>query len=777
MSKVVIFRGEKMAIKYGKMKHKRHNILYTGITAFLLCVVFLTMVSHLYISARNDAEENLHVQTKQIKDDIILQLISDRENLSTMANFAAKLYSDGERYDIMFDSFKPIGLIENIGILTPDNNFVTKAGFIDLNGKIAFDEEKQKGAYISGRVKDLTRDNYEIIKSAVPIVVKDETVGILYGVIKLDKIGERYNRMAKDLDAQLFVYDKENGNLVIDNIHDTLGNISFLKDRVYNEDYSYEQFMATDKGFTSFVSAYKDENVYMHYSTIEEIGWMIAMARYDSQVFAATEKLANILILVFFIMLVIIVLYIIALLTGEKQVNRITDCASNIRKTLLETSGNQDNIVDSLMQMCEFSGARSAVFFDTDGETFGYISPRFKEFVFTEKEKNHFKSELFRYAAELCQSVGSSVATMSIKPNSHLCKTNQEFYEFLKREKITCISFSATINNTNHITILAVINSKQEKQVKMLAEKTAACFSMALYNKNYLNKTKLVATTDSLTGALNRVAYKTDLMAFEKEIITDFSCIYVDVNELHLINNKFGHASGDQMLIYIANTLKEVFYGHKIYRMGGDEFLVFCKNVDQSVVEKSIEIFLDRLKTRDYHVAIGLSFRAQNSNTEEMVREAEVRMYEAKAEYYQNKENKQDNVLSGGEYFQVRTGINEIDTILSIMKENYTGIYRVSLDTDKARGILMPEYLNYNEHEEHFSKLFTKYVSESVEPDYHRAVMSFLNYEVIKHQLMEDKTPKITFKKNNGESVVLSVYKLVNGNDFISDTLWIFAKG
>ena len=764
-----------MAKTHGRKR--QNNIFYTIVTAILLCVVFLTMVSHLYISARNEAEENLHVQTKQIKDDITLQLISDRENLSTMANFAAKLYSDGESYNLMFDSFKPIGLIENIGILTPDNNFVTKAGSIDLNGKIAFDEEKQKGAYISGRVKDLTRDNYEIIRSAVPIVVKKETVGILYGVIKLDKIGERYNRMAKDLDAQLFVYDKENGNLVIDNIHDTLGNISFLKDRVYNEDYSYEQFMATDKGFTSFVSAYKDENVYMHYSTIEDIGWMIAMAKYDSQVFAATEELASILILAFFIMLVIIVLYIIALLTGEKQANRISDCASNVRKTLLETSSNQDNIVDSLKKVCEFSRARSAVFFDTDGEAFDYILPRFKEVVFTEKEKNYFKSELFRYAAEHHQSSGAAVNVLSIKANAHLCKTNQGFYEFLKREKISEILFSATINNANYITILAVINSKYERQVKMLAEKIAACFSMALYNKNYLNKTKLVATTDSLTGALNRVAYKTDLMAFEKEIITDFSCIYVDVNELHLINNKFGHASGDQMLIYIANTLKEVFYGHRVYRMGGDEFLVFCKNVDQSVVEKSIEIFLDQLKLCDYHVAIGLSFRTQNKDTEEMVREAEVRMYEAKAEYYQNKENKQDNVLSGGEYFQVRTGINEIDTMLSIMKENYNGIYRVSLDTDKARGILMPTYLNLNEHEEHFSELFTKYVSELVEPDYHRAAISFLNYEAIKHQLMEGKIPKITYKKNNGESVVLSVYKIVDGNDFVSDTLWIFAKG
>ena len=35
----------------------------------------------------------------------------------------------------------------------------------------------------------------------------------------------------------------------------------------------------------------------------------------------------------------------------------------------------------------------------------------------------------------------------------------------------------------------------------------------------------------------------------------------IDVNELHAVNNKYGHAAGDEMLLYIANTLKEVFYG------------------------------------------------------------------------------------------------------------------------------------------------------------------------------------------------------------------------
>ncbi|MEE0898008.1 MAG: hypothetical protein U0L88_10325, partial [Acutalibacteraceae bacterium] len=303
-----------MAIKYGKKKHKRHYILYTGITAFLLCAVFLTMVVSLYIKAEDEAYENLHSQTKQIKDDIALQLISDRENLSTLANFAATLYSEEERYDIMFESFKPIGLIENIGILNSDNTFVTKAGSMDVSEHLSFEEEASKGEYISSRVSDITTRGKEIVRSAVPIKSGDKTVGILYGVIQLDKIGARYNEMAKNIDAQLFVYHKKTGDLIIDNIHNELGNISFLKDRKYNDGYSYEQMATTENGFTSFLSAYKDENVYMHYSTIEGLDLMIAMVRYDSQVFAEVRELSKILLLVFLVMLGIIVLYIVTLM-------------------------------------------------------------------------------------------------------------------------------------------------------------------------------------------------------------------------------------------------------------------------------------------------------------------------------------------------------------------------------------------------------------------------------------------------------------------------------
>ena len=85
-----------MAITYERKKQRQNNILYTIVAAVLICAVFLAMVVSFFTKAEDDAYEMLHIQTKQIKDDLTLQLKSDRENLITMANFASKLYADGK---------------------------------------------------------------------------------------------------------------------------------------------------------------------------------------------------------------------------------------------------------------------------------------------------------------------------------------------------------------------------------------------------------------------------------------------------------------------------------------------------------------------------------------------------------------------------------------------------------------------------------------------------------------------------------------------------------
>ncbi|MBO5744043.1 MAG: GGDEF domain-containing protein [Clostridia bacterium] len=767
-----------MPIKYGKKKNKKYNVFYTVITALLICAVFLSMVNFFYNQAEDEAYEMLHIQTKQIKDDLTLQIKSDRENLVTMANFASKLYADGESYDLMFESFKPIGLFSNIGILNPDNTFVTKKGSIDLNGKISFEEEAIRGEYISGRVPDLTKEGNELVRSAVPIKLNSQTVGILYGVIKLQTINEKYIEMARGLDAQLFVYDKENGNYIIDSVHRDLSNISDLKTRKYNNGYSYEDIVSSDKGYSSFESIYKDETLYVHYSTLENVNWGIMLARYESQVFEKAQVISNYITVLFFLMLFVVALFLLMVLKNEKRDSLITKKASETRKLLLDINEKKDNIAKALKNIKDIALSKSALFVDIEGEDNCFTDEGYNNRFLKGDDRRYFISELFRYAVEFKNVKHINVAIMGIKPDNHLFKTNPEFYQFLKNKGIKKVIFSAVTSaeKNDNLSILAVINPKNRYSARVLLEDISVCFSIAIYNKNHLNKTYTAATTDSLTNVFNRVAYKKDIISIDEEMPEEFSCIYIDVNELHIINNKYGHAAGDEMLIFIANSLKNTFYGHKIYRMGGDEFLVFANGADQEYIRRSIDVFTQELETKNYHVAIGVSYRTRNSNTEDLVREAEKRMYEVKAQYYQSKEKKSVSNDDEKKYKLLKTGILEIDAMLSVLKEHYNGIYRVSLETDIARRILMPSYLGYKETEENFSKLLSKYIEEIVHPDYNRSVMSFLNYDAIKRQLSAGETPKISFKKNGGENVILSVYKLGDGEN-INDTLWIFAKG
>lgn len=765
-----------MATTYERKKYRQNNILYTVITAVLICAIFLAMVTSFYLEAENEAYEMLHLQTKQIKDDLALQMKSDKENLSTMANFASKLYAEGRDYSMMFDSFKPIGLFSRIGILNPDGTFITKDETVDLSGKISFKEEALKGEHITGRTLSYSKPGEKVVRTAVPIKVDGKTVGMIYGIIKIEDINEKYNAKAKDLDAQLFVYDKETGKFVIDTIDKDPGELSSFKDREYNDGYSYEALATADKGYSSFKSKFTGEDLYIHYSTIEDFNWGIMLARYESQVFAKTNKISRNLLVAFALIILVIAVYLRLVLKSEKERTKLNQESSAIRKLLLEITEEHENITTAMKTIKEFSIARSSFFTDIDGEDYFYIKPSLKDKLLTGEDREYFHKELFSYAAHIRNANKSSIGFMRIIPNKHLQKTNEKLYKFLLKHDINDVSFAIVADRNNHVGILGTINPKKSLAARKIIEDVAICFSIAAYNKKHLNKTTLAATTDSLTGALNRVAYKKDILTFDEEKPKDFACIYIDVNELHIRNNKYGHAAGDEMLIYIANTLKEVFFGHHIYRMGGDEFLIFAESISQEAIKRNIEIFNENLKQMGYHVAMGTSYRTQNTNCEEMVREAEIRMYEAKAQYYQDKRQVSTAENNDKGYVYARTGIKEIDTMISVLKEHYNGIYRVSLESDMAHRILMPSHLAYNENEENFSKLLMKYMEDTIHPDFHRAITSFLNYDAIKRQIAEEKTPSITYIKTNGETVTLSIYSLSDDKKNVKDTLWVFAK-
>ena len=512
--------------------------------------------------------------------------------------------------------------------------------------------------------------------------------------------------------------------------------------------------------------------MHLHYSLIPELDWTIAFARYDSQVFAKADALRNAMFVAFVAMTIFSALYVLVLVIGDQNANAITACDSEVCKILMESGDDRRQILDALGYLCQFVKGRTVLFFDTDGDEYVYNDPKQSKLSLSEKDKLLAMTQLLRYADDFQQVDETAVGVMRLRLDKLLKKENPAIYALLDKHGIQEVSFGATITQASYTVILAVVDAKKGNAATALAESVAPCFSLALYNRNRYNKTQKAATTDALTGTWNRVAYKQDLLELENKKVRDFACVYVDVNELHLRNNLYGHAAGDEMLITIANTLKEVFFGHKVYRMGGDEFVVTCRDTEYERMKQNIALLQERLEFYDYHVSVGMSYRSTNTNTEEMVKEAEERMYREKALFYQKKE--QNDVQTNEEYIHLLTGIPEIDKFLSVASKNYQGIFRVSLNTDHVKRILMTKNLHYGEDEVDFAKLFTQYIAQDVAPEYRRAITTFTNYDALKQQLLEGHSPKLSYRKTNGDSVALSVYMLDAAETDSFDTLWVF---
>lgn len=143
-------------------------------------------------------------------------------------------------------------------------------------------------------------------------------------------------------------------------------------------------------------------------------------------------------------------------------------------------------------------------------------------------------------------------------------------------------------NLQQHIVILS---NALQRQVNLL---TAICDYLASSknnNKSYSSKLinlqqydMLVAesTYDKLTGLLSRNSFQGTLnqqLALAKRLATQFSVLFIDIDNFKRINDTYGHQSGDLVLNEIANLVqKGIRSSDTAFRYGGEEFVVLMPN-------------------------------------------------------------------------------------------------------------------------------------------------------------------------------------------------------
>ena len=142
---------------------------------------------------------------------------------------------------------------------------------------------------------------------------------------------------------------------------------------------------------------------------------------------------------------------------------------------------------------------------------------------------------------------------------------------------------------------------------------------------------------DQLTTLYNRRYFEEALIVFDFSKNLPISIIMGDLNGLKLINDSFGHAAGDELLVSAASLLKK--HSRKkdvIARIGGDEFVMIAPNTSENEASKIVQnIKADALSTTFNGVNLSISFgfatkMDMNKNLAKVLREAEEFMYKHK---------------------------------------------------------------------------------------------------------------------------------------------------
>ncbi len=121
---------------------------------------------------------------------------------------------------------------------------------------------------------------------------------------------------------------------------------------------------------------------------------------------------------------------------------------------------------------------------------------------------------------------------------------------------------------------------------------------------------------------------------------TRIALLFVDLDGFKPVNDRFGHAAGDAVLIDVAQRLSScVRQSDTVARLGGDEFALLLEDVHPPEVSSACERILVAL-SRGAHVAghhlslsasIGVAFGDSSETAESMLRNADLAMYEAKS--------------------------------------------------------------------------------------------------------------------------------------------------
>lgn len=286
---------------------------------------------------------------------------------------------------------------------------------------------------------------------------------------------------------------------------------------------------------------------------------------------------------------------------------------------------------------------------------------------------------------------------------------------------------------------------------------------------------KEIYRQDSLTGLLNRNAYDSDVEQLRSADIGAVVCVYADMIGLHEVNNHLGHKQGNRMLCEFADAARAFFGDDRLYRIGGDEFVIISSAHTEAQTRKQLNYMRERLHTQGCEISVGVASSESTSDLPKIIEQAENEMRREKKEYY----------VRGGSKRQLR-GLNkkledilvrnqDMESLLRHLNGRYSIACMVNLRTDSQRAIMVPDYFQkmLDAHDGSFKSTLHDYCERLVAPFCKDSFSLLMDYDFIHARVESVGVLQYGYTRNDGEKFLLTIFADRRSKD---ETMWVFSK-
>lgn len=211
-------------------------------------------------------------------------------------------------------------------------------------------------------------------------------------------------------------------------------------------------------------------------------------------------------------------------------------------------------------------------------------------------------------------------------------------YRLLKMQNIKKLIAVPLIEERKIIGFIGVDNPKQNYEDLSLLSSVTFFILDSIEKREMTKELQKMSFEDGLTRLNNRNKFNQVMDELKVTPPKSMGVVYLDLNGLKEVNDRFGHEAGDKLIKKSAKIIYDIF-GVDAFRIGGDEFVAIVVNDSKESFVNKVKSTKALMKQKEVSISVGTSFREENCDIEKQLADADMKMYEEKQKFYKSPEN------------------------------------------------------------------------------------------------------------------------------------------